>query len=104
MPDAMDDDHLGRLLKNDAMTSKESCLTTETALPQPGGDGGIGAGVVSAMLARRDRFALLERAATAYLARLEQEKRDRRDQEIINRNAARLNREAVDTLEYQKLP
>jgi len=32
------------------------------------------------------------------------EKRDRRDVEIINRNAGRLNREAVDTLEYQRLP
>jgi hypothetical protein len=28
---------------------------------------------------------------------------DRRDLEIINRNAGRLNREAVDTLEYQQL-
>jgi hypothetical protein len=29
---------------------------------------------------------------------------DRRDIEIINRNAERLNREATDTLEYQRLP
>jgi hypothetical protein len=29
---------------------------------------------------------------------------DRRDMEIINRNADRLNREALDTLEYQQLP
>ena len=29
---------------------------------------------------------------------------DRRDLEIINRNADRLNREALDTLEYQRLP
>jgi hypothetical protein len=30
--------------------------------------------------------------------------RDRRDLEIINRNAKRLNREAMDTLGYQQLP
>lgn len=49
----------------------------------------------------KNRSALLERAALDYLARLENEKRDRRDLEIINRNAGRLNREAMDTLDYQ---
>jgi metal-responsive CopG/Arc/MetJ family transcriptional regulator len=52
----------------------------------------------------KNRSALLERAARAYLASLQRDKRDRRDIEIINRNADRLNREAMDTLEYQKLP
>lgn len=52
----------------------------------------------------KNRSALLERAAQAYLARLEREQRDRRDLEIINRNADRLNREAEDVLTYQKLP
>jgi metal-responsive CopG/Arc/MetJ family transcriptional regulator len=52
----------------------------------------------------KNRSALLERAARAYLARLEIDERDRRDIEIINRNAERLNREAMDTLEYQQLP
>ena len=52
----------------------------------------------------KNRSALLERAAEAYLARLERERRDCRDLEIIDRNAARLNREARDTLEYQQLP
>jgi metal-responsive CopG/Arc/MetJ family transcriptional regulator len=52
----------------------------------------------------KNRSALLERAARAYLARLEGEERDRRDVEIINHNAERLNREAMDTLEYQQLP
>ncbi len=52
----------------------------------------------------KNRSALLERAARAYLARLESEERDRRDIEIIDRNAERLNREAADTLEYQQLP
>ena len=48
-----------------------------------------------------NRWALLERAAVAYLARLERQERDGRDLEIINRNAERLNRAAGDTLEYQ---
>lgn len=52
----------------------------------------------------KNRSALLERAARAYLALLESEERDRRDIEIIDRNADRLNREAADSLEYQKLP
>jgi metal-responsive CopG/Arc/MetJ family transcriptional regulator len=52
----------------------------------------------------KNRSALLERAARAYLARLESDDRDRRDVEIINRNAERLNREATDTLEYQQMP
>lgn len=52
----------------------------------------------------RNRSALLERAALAYLALLEREERDRKDIEIINRNAERLNREAIDILEYQRLP
>jgi metal-responsive CopG/Arc/MetJ family transcriptional regulator len=51
-----------------------------------------------------NRSALLERAALAYLAHIEREKRDQKDLEIINRNAERLNREAMDTLEYQRLP
>ena len=52
----------------------------------------------------KNRSALLERAARAYLAQLERDKRDARDIEIINRNADRLNREAMDTLEYQQMP
>lgn len=61
------------------------------------------------LLSRSDRVvgnrsALLDRAAEAYLSRLELERRERRDLEIIDRNAARLNREARDTLEYQQLP
>jgi metal-responsive CopG/Arc/MetJ family transcriptional regulator len=52
----------------------------------------------------KNRSALLERAARAYLARLERKRRDERDLEIIRRHADRLNREARDTLEYQRLP
>lgn len=51
-----------------------------------------------------NRSALLERAALAYLASLEHQERDRKDIEIINRNAARLNREAKDALGYQNIP
>jgi hypothetical protein len=52
----------------------------------------------------KNRSALLERAALAYLAQRERQARDRRDIEIIDRNAERLNREAADTLDYQRLP
>lgn len=52
----------------------------------------------------KNRSALLERAAVAYLAHLERQARDERDREIIEHHADRLNREALDTLEYQKLP
>ena len=51
-----------------------------------------------------NRSAFLERAALVYLARLEQSRRDRRDIAIINRNARRLNRGALETIEYQMLP
>ena len=61
------------------------------------------------LLARLDRVeknrsAMLERAALAYLAQRERQLRDRKDIGIINLNAERLNREALDTLEYQQLP
>ncbi len=52
----------------------------------------------------KNRSAILERAAVAYLARLEREARDKKDIEIIERNAKRLNREAMDTLKYQQMP
>ena len=52
----------------------------------------------------KNRSALLERAAVAYLAHLERQARDRKDSEIIDQNAERLNREEMDTLDYQQLP
>lgn len=51
-----------------------------------------------------NRSAFVERAARAYLARLERAKREARDIEIINRNAERLNAEAEDVLGYQRIP
>jgi metal-responsive CopG/Arc/MetJ family transcriptional regulator len=52
----------------------------------------------------KNRSALLERAAIAWLAHLERQMRDRKDMEIIDRNADRLNREAMDVLGYQQVP
>ena len=52
----------------------------------------------------KNRSALLERAAIAWLAHLERQMRDRKDIEIIERNADRLNREALDVLGYQQVP
>jgi metal-responsive CopG/Arc/MetJ family transcriptional regulator len=52
----------------------------------------------------KNRSALLERAAVAYLAELDKQARDLRDIAIINRNADRLNREALDSLGYQHIP
>jgi hypothetical protein len=40
----------------------------------------------------------------SYLADLERQTWNRKDIEIINRNAGRLNREAMDTLDYQQVP
>jgi metal-responsive CopG/Arc/MetJ family transcriptional regulator len=51
----------------------------------------------------KNRSAMLERAAVAYLIHLEKQARDQKDIEIINRNAQQLNREAAYTLEYQEL-
>ena len=61
------------------------------------------------LLARIDqaganRSAFLERAAWAYLMRIERARRDAADAEIINRHADRLNAEAADVLAYQGLP
>jgi metal-responsive CopG/Arc/MetJ family transcriptional regulator len=50
----------------------------------------------------KNRSALIERAALAYLAHLERQARDRKDMAILNRHATRLNREALDTLGYQQ--
>jgi hypothetical protein len=52
----------------------------------------------------KNRSALLERAALSYLTQMERQARDRRDIEIIDRSAERLNRGAMDSLEYQRVP
>jgi metal-responsive CopG/Arc/MetJ family transcriptional regulator len=50
------------------------------------------------------RSVFLERASRAYLSRLRKVRSGGRDLRIINANAKRLNREALDVLEYQGLP
>jgi hypothetical protein len=45
----------------------------------------------------------MECASRAYLACLEKAQREARDIEIINRNAQRLNAEALDVLGYQRV-
>jgi metal-responsive CopG/Arc/MetJ family transcriptional regulator len=60
------------------------------------------------LLARLDRVdknrsAVLERAAVGYLNLLDQQDRERKDIAIIERHAKRLNREAQDTLTYQRI-
>jgi hypothetical protein len=52
----------------------------------------------------KNRSAVLEQAALAYLAPRERRIRDRKDREIIDRHAEGLNLEAMDTLDYQYLP
>jgi metal-responsive CopG/Arc/MetJ family transcriptional regulator len=49
-----------------------------------------------------NRSAFIERACLAYIANLERQNRDKRDIEIINANADRLNAEARDVLRYQR--
>jgi metal-responsive CopG/Arc/MetJ family transcriptional regulator len=49
----------------------------------------------------RSRSEFLETAARHFLARLARMKADRRDLEIINQNASKLNAEAQDVLAYQ---
>jgi hypothetical protein len=51
-----------------------------------------------------NRSAFLERAVRAYVAHLQKLRREKRDVEIINANADRLNAEARDVLGYQRLP
>lgn len=51
-----------------------------------------------------NRSAFLERAARQHLAAIEKSRRQSRDRAILDANAARLNREAEDVLDYQGLP
>ena len=48
-----------------------------------------------------NRSAFLEQAAKFFLAQAARHDRDAKDIAILNKNADRLNREAVDVLEYQ---
>ncbi len=61
--------------------------------------------VVAAIDRQSDHFGsrseFLEEAARRFLERLQKDKKDRRDMDIINRRARALNREAEDVLDYQ---
>lgn len=50
---------------------------------------------------RQSRSAFIESVLAEYLRARARAARDDRDAEIINRNAEKLNREALDALEYQ---
>ncbi len=49
----------------------------------------------------KNRSELIETAIRAFLAKLVRDEQDRRDLEILNQNAERLNQEAADVLTYQ---
>jgi metal-responsive CopG/Arc/MetJ family transcriptional regulator len=51
--------------------------------------------------ASRNRSGVIETALRRYLAQVKRDEQDRRDLEIINRRADRLNREAEDVLAFQ---
>lgn len=51
-----------------------------------------------------NRSRVIEEAVNEYLERRRREARDRREIEILNRHADRLNREAEDVLAYQAEP
>jgi metal-responsive CopG/Arc/MetJ family transcriptional regulator len=50
---------------------------------------------------KQSRSAFIETILQQYLRQRARAQRDARDMEIINRNAERLNRDALDGLEYQ---
>lgn len=51
--------------------------------------------------AKQSRSAFIEAVLAEHLRARARAERDKRDVEIINRNAERLNREALDVLKYQ---
>lgn len=59
------------------------------------------AGIDRAAGSKQSRSAFIESVLQQYLRQKARAQRDARDIEIINRNAARLNRDAEDGLEYQ---
>jgi metal-responsive CopG/Arc/MetJ family transcriptional regulator len=51
--------------------------------------------------AKQSRSAFIEAVLTQYLRQRARSQREAREVEIINRNAEQLNRDALDSLEYQ---
>ena len=52
---------------------------------------------------KRKRSKIIEKALREYVAKENRKELNRRDIEIINANADKLNEEALDTLEYQQI-
>ena len=52
----------------------------------------------------KSRSDFIEKAVRAYVAQIKRIQQDARDLDIINRQADRLNQEAMDVLTYQVLP
>jgi metal-responsive CopG/Arc/MetJ family transcriptional regulator len=48
-----------------------------------------------------NRSELIETAVKRFVEQVQRERRNSRDLDIINHNAAKLNREAIDVLDYQ---
>jgi metal-responsive CopG/Arc/MetJ family transcriptional regulator len=53
---------------------------------------------------RESRSEFIEGALRSYIAQQIRAEQNARDLELLNRNAADLNREAADVLEYQRIP
>lgn len=52
---------------------------------------------------KNGRSAIVESALVAYVARARPKRSKKREIDIINANAAKLNKEALDVLEYQQV-
>lgn len=64
-------------------------------------DSDLLAGIDRLAEGKQARSRVIERALLEFLERHQRQARERRDAEILARNADELNREAEDTLEYQ---
>jgi metal-responsive CopG/Arc/MetJ family transcriptional regulator len=62
---------------------------------------GVLAGIDRLAGSKQSRSAFIDAVLSEHLRAQARAERDARDAEIINRNAERLNREALDVLEYQ---
>lgn len=56
---------------------------------------------IAALRGEKSRSEFIENAVTDQIRRLRKEARDRREIELINKNAKQLNQEASDALTYQ---
>ena len=56
---------------------------------------------IAALRGEKSRSEFIENAVTDQIRRLRKEARDRRELELINKNAKQLNQEASDALTYQ---